>query len=331
MTDRLQSLGAVMAETDDKLRSGVAAGARVWATGFEALDRYLTGGLRAGELVLLGGPQGLGKTTMALQIARHVALSGGAAVLFSFEHEAQLLLERIVGIEFGEAAGLDAPSLSKVRQILQDPEGGSLEDRLGDCRGGYQVMETLATYADRLHLHASSGSQTSMKIIRDIIDQVRNETGQPPVVIIDYLQKVHVPLSPPTEEERITQIVEEMKDLALDWDLPLLSVVAAEKSGFMPGKRMRIEHLRGASALAYEADVVFIINDKYDVVARHHLIYDLTNAERFRDWAVITIEKNRGGRAKIDLEFRKRFEQGRFEREGNKVTEQLVDERIFVE
>lgn len=320
-----------MAQTDDKLRSGVAAGARVWSTGFEALDKYLTGGLRAGELVLLGGPQGLGKTTMALQIARHVAVSGGAAVMFSFEHEAQLLLERLVGIEFGEAAGMDAPTLSKVRQMLQDPEGGSLEERLGDCRGGYQVLETLSSYADRLYLHASSGSQTSMKSIRDVIDQVRRDCDQTPVVIIDYLQKVHVPLTPPTEEDRITDIVEQMKDLALDWDLPLLSVVAAEKSGFSSGKRMRIEHLRGASALAYEADVVFIINDKYDVVARHHLIYDLTNAERFRDWVVMTIEKNRGGKAKVDLEFRKRFEQGRFDREGNQVREQLVDERIFVE
>ena len=45
----------------------------------------------------------------------------------------------------------------------------------------------------------------------------------------------------------------------------------------------------------------------------------------------MTIEKNRNGLDRIDLEFRKRFEQGRFEPEGRSVAEQLVDERVYVE
>ena len=59
---------------------------------------------------------------------------------------------------------------------------------------------------------------------------------------------------------------------------------------------------------------MLIMNEKYDVVARHHLSTTPANADRFRDCAVVTIEKNRNGVDKIDLEFRKRFEQGRFER-----------------
>jgi hypothetical protein len=55
------------------------------------------------------------------------------------------------------------------------------------------------------------------------------------------------------------------------------------------------------------------------------------NAERFRNWVVLSIEKNRTGLDKIDLEFRKRFEQRRFEIDGQPVGEQLVDERVFVE
>ena len=45
---RLKSLTEVLAETDDKLRQGHAAGARVWPTGFEALDVALSGGFRSG-------------------------------------------------------------------------------------------------------------------------------------------------------------------------------------------------------------------------------------------------------------------------------------------
>jgi replicative DNA helicase len=38
--------------------------------------------------------------------------------------------------------------------------------------------------------------------------------------------------------------------------------------------------MRGAAALAYEADVVLLLNEKFDVVARHHLVYDLGNIDR---------------------------------------------------
>ena len=150
-------------------------------------------------------------------------------------------------------------------------------------------------------------------------------------MIVDYLQKVHVPGNIPEEDDRVTQVVEGLKDLALDNDIPVLAIVAADKEGIQPGKRMRVNNLRGSSALAYEADTVLILNNKYDVVARHHLVYNIGNVERFKHWAVLTIEKNRNGKAGVDLEFHKRFDQGRFDPEGHIVAEQLVDERVFVE
>ena len=140
-----------------------------------------------------------------------------------------------------------------------------------------------------------------------------------------------MPDGPSDEEERSTLVVEGLKDLALDNDIPVIAIVAADKSGLQAGKRMRVNDLRGSSALAYEADTVLILNNKFDVVARHHLVYDVGNAERFKQWAVLTIEKNRNGRDGIDLEFQKRFEQGRFEAAGQVVSERLVDERVFVE
>jgi hypothetical protein len=94
---------------------------------------------------------------------------------------------------------------------------------------------------------------------------------------------------------------------------------------------LRVHELRGTSALAYEPDVVLIINDKYDAVARHHLVYGVGAAERFRDWVVLSIEKNRGGSDRIDLEFRKQFAHARFDPEGQMVAEQLADERIHVD
>src|SRR6476661_6221897 len=104
---RLKSLSEVMSETDEKLRLGHSAGARVWPTGFGALDVALTGGFRSGELVLLGGPQGLGKTAMMLQVLRNAVAANRTAVFFSYEHGAHSILERLLAIEAAEVAGTD--------------------------------------------------------------------------------------------------------------------------------------------------------------------------------------------------------------------------------
>ena len=330
---RLDRLSDVLAETDDRLRLGHAATHKPWPTGFIPLDTYLSGGLRPGELTLLGGPQGLGKTTWVMQVARNVARSGRSVVVFSFEHDLQTLLIRLVALEASQVGGLDAPNVNRVRKAFEADDGqtGGLRDRLATTDGGAKAIEVVEEYADRLILHRSTGSATSLQVIRDAVERVHEDTGQLPLVIVDYLQKVHVPQGPGEEAERITLVVEGLKDLALDVDVPILAVVASDKEGLHSGKRMRVNNLRGSSALAYEADTVLLLNNKYDIVARHHLVYNIGNVERFRHWAVLSIEKNRSGQTGIDMEFQKRFEQSRFDTTGRIVNEQLVDERVFVE
>jgi replicative DNA helicase len=333
MSDEIHSLSDVLASTDRRLSAGLTAAARVTPTGFHPLDTYLGGGLRAGELTLLGGPQGLGKTTMALQMLRNVVVSGGTGLYFSFEHDPATVLERFVAIEAASRQGIDAVPLRRIREAMESLDGhsGGLADRLRETPGGAEAVDAVAKYSSRLHIHRSSGGATDMRSIRHVVDEVINSTGASPVVVVDYLQKVPVLDRLGSEDDRITLVAQSLKDLALERDLAVFAVVASDKEGITSGRRMRVHHLRGAAALAYEADVVLVINDKYDVVARHHLVFDVGNAERFRDYAVVTIEKNRTGIDRIDLEFRKRFEQGRFETEGSPVAEQLVDERVFVE
>ncbi len=329
MTGDVVSLKSVLDVAESELQRGRSAAPRTWATGFDPLDTYLGGGLRAGELILLGGPQGLGKTTFALQVLRQVAFEGGRALLFSFEHDEQTLLERMISLEAAERSGGEGVPLRLVRQAMQHELGeGDLGHRLSGSEGAGEALSAVTAYGDRFYLHRSSGRSTTIDVIRDrVLASVA--AGDRPVVVVDYLQKVAAPGV--DEQERVTHIVEGLKDLALEVELPVLAVVAADREGLIAGRRLRVHNLRGSSALAYEADVVLLLNEKYDVVARHHLVYDTSSAERFRGYVVLSIEKNRSGLDKVDLEFRKRFEQGRFERHGKAVTEQLVDERIFVE
>ena len=120
--------------------------------------------------------------------------------------------------------------------------------------------------------------------------------------------------------------------MALELAAPVLAIVASDKDGLAPGKRLRAHHLRGSSALAYEADVVLVLNNKYDVVARHHLVYDTTASQRYLNYVVLTHreEPRRHGPGRprdaqavraVPLRHRPR----------SPVEEQLVDERVFTD
>ncbi|MBE3074271.1 MAG: AAA family ATPase [Actinobacteria bacterium] len=331
-TERLQTVHSVLEETDARLKAGEAAGAKLWLTGFGALDKALAGGFRSGELVLLGGGQGLGKTTFALQVMRNLSATGHSAVYFSFDHDNHTLIERLIAMEAAEIAGPLGVPLKSVREAFEaryrrEP---TIEGRLADTEGGVEAVEELRAYGRRLHLHRSKSSDTDVEAMRQIIVQIRDETGQAPFVVVDSLQKVHfnTPGLLLSEDDRVTFVVEALKDVTLELGVPVLAIVAG---GPTSGKRMRIQDLRGSSALAVPADVVLIFNEKFDVVARHHLVYNLASAERFRSWVVMSIEKNRNGVDRVNLEFQKALKQGRFEPEGGRVEEELVDDRIFVD
>jgi replicative DNA helicase len=329
--DQLRPISDVLAAADERLTGGESAAARVWPTGFPLLDTYLAGGLRSGELTLLGGPQGLGKTSLVLQMLQHTVSTGGVGVYFSYEHDAPTILQRLIALEAAERYGLDAPPLKAIRQAMEAHDGsGTLADRLAAI-GIADAVQAIAAYGDRLLVHRSTGTTTDVDKIRSTALDVAERSGEPSLLVVDYLQKVAVKDHEGDEMELVTLIVEGLKDLALELDVPVLAIVAADKEGLSVGKRLRINNLRGSSALAYEPDVVLIMNEKYDVVARHHLVYNVGNADRFHNWAVISIEKNRSGPDRVDIEFLKRFDQGRFDVAGRRVSEQLVDERVFTE
>ncbi len=325
----LRPLDALLSETDDVLRRGSPAGARVWSTGFPALDTVLTGGFRSGELVLLGGPAGHGKTTIGLQVARNVVAAGTCALVFSYEHESHTLLERLISMEAAEHDPGEVTGVIDVRRALETAQQGhSLDVVLAGLPGGARAHAALVGYGDRLQIHESSGATTTLEQIRTTVDRVTEATGEAPFVLLDYIQKL--PVDRPGEDERITAAAEGLKDLALSAHVPVVAISAADKDALAAGHRMRTHDLRGSSALAFEADVVLIVNDKVDIVSREHLVYDLGNIQRFRGWSVVSVEKNRHGKAHVELEFAKDFEHGRFHTDGQEVTERLIDDRIVV-
>jgi replicative DNA helicase len=329
----------VLAGLRENLASGKIGEYLPVPLGFTPLDRAMGGGVRPGELFLIGGAQGTGKTTMALQMARNIALSHQADVLFiCFEHDEEFLLNRLIAMESAlphmpQKTG--AVRIQDVRREILDtgvPEMSAAQDATQpgvDHSKLREPLQRLDLYGESLFLLRGSQTSTTIENIRRLVVQHREATGERPLVVfVDYLQKVPQLPEPDTESEKVTFVVSGLKDIALTCHVPLIAIVAADKEG-LKASRLRNFHLRGSSAINYEADAILILNEKYQIVAKVNIEFNPYQAQRFRDWIIASLEKNRSGLDSIDLEYEKHFEFSCFDPSGRPVQEKLIEERLY--
>ncbi len=328
----------VLTGLSDKVSQGAMAEYQPVPLGFSPLDRTLGGGIRSGELMLIGGAQGTGKTTMSLQMGRNIAQSGQANVLYiCFEHDEEYLLNRLMAMESALAGPMPPTPNSGVR--IQDvrkevlgtwlAQGGEANVDLRANPRLRPALERIARYGQSLYLMRGTNASTTASNVRRLVeDYRRGAPTRPLVVFVDYLQRMPVVPEPSTESEKVTQVVAELKDMALSLGVAVITIVAADKEG-LKAARLRNHHLRGSSALNYESDVILILNEKYNIVAKVNIEFNPHQAQRFRDWTILTVEKNRAGRDAVDLEFEKHFEFSCFNPEGRQVQEKLIEERLY--
>jgi replicative DNA helicase len=325
---RSQSVSEVLEELEQGLLTPNEVALRSVPTGYKLLDDMLGGGLHRGDLVLLGGPPGVGKTIAALQWARAVARAGHKAIFACYEHEPLTLLTRLLALEIGELGIIDDAFTRDLLSLMEegDATGRGMDSVLQERPGATEALGQVREYADRLILVRASGAQTTTAQLADLVTEHRS-AGETAVLFVDYLQKIPLQPEPATESEKVTRTVEALKDLALERRLPVVLLSAVDAEG-MRANRLRLFHLRGSSAIAFESDVILMLNSKEKAVSKVHLAYNTKGARSFRDWVVMSVEKNRGGPNLVDLEFRKDFRHFRFDPEGAIVTDKLVDERL---
>ena len=298
-----------------------------FATGFRLLDVVLEGGFRTHDLVVVGGKPGVGKTIATLQWARNMALAGRRTVFACYEHDEHELLARLLLIEIGELPRPDDLSeLPRIRSAVRQFSAGRLplEQLLSQgimVRAAYQRVRE---YSEKLSLVRASGAHTDLD---ELAAMVPMET-EPTVLIVDYLQKVATPGVEWEEAKHVTYLTEGLKEIALQRPATVIAISAAADPSLVT-RRMRAHHLRGAAALAYEADVIMMLNEKLTSVSRVHLTYGPSKAALFERQVLFSIEKNRGGPAGTDLEFTKDFTHFRFEPEGSHVEERLIDDHLY--
>jgi replicative DNA helicase len=298
------------------------------ATGFSPLDEILGGGMAQGDLLLVGGRPGQGKTVATLQWARSLTASGAVAIFACYEHDELALVSRLLLGELADAAVeqgcTDVLRLDRLGRALRDVGTGRTDVRTvlrSDPLLG-RAAERFRAYADRLVLVRASTAWTDLAELDRLVDR---HGGERTALFVDYLQKVPAGSHAHGEAEQVKRVAEGLKELALSRSVPVVATVAADTTG-LRARRLRLVHCQGSSTPAYEADVGVVLNDKLDIVSKVHLAYDTTRAATFRSLVVFTVEKNRRGEAGVDLEFRKDFAHYRFDPVGGRVMEQLWEE-----
>ncbi|MCW5621678.1 MAG: replicative DNA helicase [Burkholderiales bacterium] len=209
-------------------------------TGFLDLDR-MTSGLQAGDLVIVAGRPSMGKTSLAMNIAEHVALEAGLPVgVFSMEMASTQLVLRMLG----SVGKLDQHKLRTGR--LHDEDWQRLTHAVGRLNDApIHVDETPALNPLELRARAR---------------RLHRQYKQLGLIVIDYLQLMSASGQGENRATELSEISRSMKGLAKELGCPVVALSQLNRSlEQRPNKRPVMSDLRESGALEQDADVILFI------------------------------------------------------------------------
>ncbi len=216
-------------------------------TGFYEFDK-MTSGLQPGDMIVLAARPSMGKTSLAINIAEHVAIEEGLPVaVFSMEMGASQLAVRIVG----SIGRIDQGHLRTGR--LTDEEWPRLTE----------AIEKLRTVS--LHIDETPGLSTSE--LRANSRRLARQYGRLGLIVVDYLQLMSVS-SGMSDENRATAVGEisrGLKMLAKELKCPVIALSQLSRGvESRTDKRPMMSDLRESGAIEQDADIImFIYRDDY--------------------------------------------------------------------
>lgn len=260
LLDRAEA--AILAVGQDRIRAGLASMSEIFsaayqsldelvsggarrtglATGFRALDD-LTCGLQPAELILLAARPSMGKTALALDIARSVA-QRSAVAFFSLEMTNEALFTRAVCAE----ARVNSHRMRTGFLRAEDPH------RIAGAAG--RLTES--------HLYIDDTAGISLYELRAKARRLKAERGLA-LVIVDYIQLMSMPRGENRNNE-IDALARGMKGLAKELGVPVLALSQLSRAPETRGgdHRPQLSDLRDSGGLEQTADVVmFLYREDY--------------------------------------------------------------------
>ncbi|MGB2580823.1 MAG: replicative DNA helicase [Minisyncoccia bacterium] len=234
-------------------------------SGFPALDTLLSG-FQKSDLIILAARPSMGKTTLALDIARQAAIHHNVPVgIFSLEMNTQQLVDRLLSAE----ARVNAWKLRTGKL--------SLDEDFEKLRGSLDRLSKAPIFID------DQSGNTIMKM-RSAARKLKSEHGLG-LIIVDYLQLMNTSKNHDSMVNQVTEISHSLKALAKDLDVPVIALSQLSRAVEARGGKPRLSDLRDSGSIEQDADVVMFIHreDKQD-----------KNAEK-TNIAEILVEKHRNG------------------------------------
>ncbi|MCL2756807.1 MAG: replicative DNA helicase [Coriobacteriia bacterium] len=247
ISSTFKGIGPLMSESIDILERMSTNKSHLFGvpTGFRDLDSLL-GGMRGGDLLILAARPGVGKTSLALNIAINAAKEGTTIAFFSLEMPSVQLTQRILASE----ARIDNHKMrtgnlreSDFHEIIQASERLHKCDFSIDDSPGLSILE-LRAKARRQLRHAEKGKG---------------------LIIVDYLQLMNSPTSMIRDRYvEVGEISRGLKMLAKELDIPILAVAQLSRSVESRGdKRPQLSDLRESGSIEQDADVVMFIDRSF--------------------------------------------------------------------
>jgi replicative DNA helicase len=238
-------------------------------TGFTDLDRLLSG-MQPGNLILIAARPAMGKSTLAMNIAQHVAQHADQpVVLFSLEMSWMEIVQRLICAE----------SRVNTSNIRTGRMGEAEWRRVSQCVG--RLAEA--------PLYIDDTPSITMGEIRAKCRRLKSRGGLG-LVVVDYIQLMQSPRRSENRVQEVSDISRSLKILAKELEVPVVAVSQLSRQPEQSGggskpRRPRLADLRESGALEQDADVVmFVYREEY---------YDKETEKKGE--AEIIVEKHRNG------------------------------------
>lgn len=242
----IQHIGSVLVDTYQQLveNSQMDGGITGLDTGFDLLNKR-TGGFHGGELILIAGRPGMGKSSFAVNIAEHVSINNNQTVaIFNLEMPREQIVNRIL---------CSQAMIDSIKMRTGELDGDDWM-KLGEC---IPRVSNAPIYID----------DTATITVAQIRAKCRRlkQTKDLSMVVIDYLQLMQSGGSIESRQQEIAAISRSLKILAKELNIPVVALSQLSRaSEKRPDKRPMLSDLRESGAIEQDADMVmFLYRDEY--------------------------------------------------------------------
>jgi replicative DNA helicase len=250
-----QSFGSAWRKTMHHVRA-VAAGEASQGAMIARLTEWndITGGMVGGQLILLGGRPGMGKTDLALAVSRCAAEAGVSVLFISREMPVQQLILRLIADLMFEAGS---------RATFDDIRCGKLSD--ADMR----LADDIGARIDAWPLIFEEVAQLNANGVRPMIRTHQRRLARTGVnlglVVLDYTQLLEPPQRRGNREQEMSDISRALKGAAIACDVPLVALSQLNRAVEQrEDKRPLLADLRDSGSLEQDADaVIFVYRAEY--------------------------------------------------------------------